>query len=189
MAAGCVAGHRGRVQGADRQVNLLSPLPGWVKPVGFMVLIALVLAGSWSEAWHMKARLDKADADALLVSQQATTIATLESNAKTEADTRQRNKGIDHDAQPDLDAAAARAADLARRLHACTAQVQLHPSPVPTDHSGREVPPEGREPSGPSEVERAGADYDAACQRDAIRHDALIEELLPQLKALAERAR
>lgn len=170
-------------------MNLLSPLPGWVKPVGLGLLAAALVGFGGRQAWLLKGRLDRADADALLVAQQSATIAALERNAKTEADARERNKGISHDAQPNLDAANARALDLARRLHSCAAQGPVHPGALPADHPGREVPPEGREPSGPSEVERAGADYDAACQRDAIRHDALIEELLPQLKALAERAR
>lgn len=166
----------------------MSALPGWVKPVAILVGAAALIGFGGREAWNLKARLDQADADALLVAQQAVTIGTLQQNAKDEQNARTNNAGVTRDLPKELADATLRADNLARRLRAYQATAAVHTGPVPADHPGPAAPAEVREPSGPDEVERAGADYDAACQRDALRHDKLIEELAPQLKKQAERA-
>lgn len=166
----------------------MSALPVWVKPVAILIGAAALIGYGGREAWTLKARLDKADADALLAAQQAVTISTLQQNAKDEQNARTNNQGVTRDLPKELADATRRADDLARRLRAYQASAAVPPSPVPADHPGSVTPAEVGKSSVPDEVGLASTAYDASCQRDATRHDKLIEELAPQLKKLALRA-
>jgi hypothetical protein len=85
--------------------------------------------------------------------------------------------------QATLGESAARGIDLARRLRIATATVSGHPvqgagiQPDPVAASGV--------PQGAPGVDESLARYDAACQRDSARLDALIAEVKGQMGAVA----
>ena len=94
------------------------------------------------------------------------------------------NRRIYADLEPKLAAATASSNDFARRLRdAIAAESDSGPVPQGTGHvvpidSSRESGSAGAV-AGP--IERATADYDAACQRDALRFSALQAEVQAQL--------
>ena len=113
-------------------------------------------------------------------------IATLAAAAKDEAvvkeaEAKAANLGVIHELQAKLDASSAAGNDLARRLHNALARPATSGSTMPQAAGGSSPPATSGVPPSQDAVVTSVATYDAACQRDAARLNALIEEVSSQL--------